>query len=302
MGEPAPLWLDVLEEEAELLRQRIGVSTLSISHVDAGYQVLSTVVNVGVLGEGHDVRPADEHYSLAMYPAAAELIRRRRPFVVGPDTPDASLDELGHRLGKETQAAAPIVIGDAVWGEFWVASVPGDLPLVPAELPLIEWAAEAFADNAADVLARARPTWGRTLRRWCEIWVTAGAWERQLHARTDIARYWGGGFVMYEGCLSQDELLATLKEIHGLGGDIAGLRCEHKRFRPPRRRALLNAREYELRYAGEFAVQALEVLDADVSMDGTEVVVRRIYGQPDLLDVLADARRLGGQLVSIMSF
>jgi hypothetical protein len=165
MSEPAPLWLDVLEEEAELLRQRIGVSTLSISHVDAGYQVLSTVVNVGALGEGCDARPADERYSLARYPASADLIRRRRPFVAGPDTGDASLDELGHRLGKETQAAAPIVIGDVVWGEFWVASIPGDLPLGASELPLIEWAAGVFADDAADVLARARPTWGGTLRR-----------------------------------------------------------------------------------------------------------------------------------------
>ena len=54
---------------------------------------------------------------------------------------------------RETQAAAPIVIGDVVWGEFWVASIPGDLPLAAAELPLIEWAAQAFADDAADVLA-----------------------------------------------------------------------------------------------------------------------------------------------------
>jgi hypothetical protein len=301
MGEPAPLWLDVLEEEAELLRQRIGVSTLSISHVDASYQVLSTVVNVGVLGEGHEVRPADERYSLALYPAAAELIRRRRPFVAGPDAPDASLDELGHRLGKETQAAAPIVIGDVVWGELWVASVPGDLPLARAELPLIEWAAEVFADEAADVLARARPTWGRTLRRWYEIWVTAGAWERQFRVRTELVRYWGGGFVMYEGGLSQGELLAALMEIHRLGGDIAGLRCEHERFRPPRRRAGFDGREYELRYAGEFPVEALEVFGVDVSLDGTEVVVRRVCGQPVLLDVVADARRMGGQLVSIVS-
>jgi hypothetical protein len=44
----------------------------------------------------------------------------------------ASLDELGHWLGKETQPAAPIVIGDVVWGELWVASTPGDLTLAPA--------------------------------------------------------------------------------------------------------------------------------------------------------------------------
>ena len=50
--------------------------------------------------------------------------------------------------------------------------------------------------------------------------------------------------MMYDGCLSQDELLAALTEIHRLGGDIAALRCEHKRFRPPRRRAFLDAREY----------------------------------------------------------
>jgi hypothetical protein len=135
LGEPAPLWLDVLEEEAELLRQRIGVSTLSISHVDAGYQVLSTVVKRRRARRG----------------------LRRSPFVAGPDAPDASLDELGHRLGKESQAAAPIVIGDVVWGEFWVASIPGDLPLAPAELPLIEWAAGVFADDAADVLAERGP-------------------------------------------------------------------------------------------------------------------------------------------------
>jgi hypothetical protein len=107
---------------------------------------------------------------------------------------------------------------------------------------------------------------------------------------------------MYDGCLSQDELLAALTEIHGLGGDIAALRCEHERFRPPRRRALLDAREYELRYAGEFPVGALAEFGVDVSLDGTGVVIRRVCGQPVLLDVLADARRMGGLLVSIVSY
>jgi hypothetical protein len=301
MAEPAPMWLDVLEEEAELLRQRIGVSTLSISHVDAGYQVLSTVVNVGALGEGCHVRPDDERYSLAVYPASAELIRRRRPFVAGPGTADASLDELSHRLGKETQAAAPLVIGDVVWGELWVASIPGDLPLATAELPLIEWAAETFAEDAADVLARARPAWGRSLRRWCEIWVTAGAWEREFRLRTELARYWGGGFVLYDGCLSQDELLAALTEMHRLGGDIAALRCEHARFRSPRRLAFPGAREYEVHYAGEFPVEALDAFGVELSLDAAGIVIRRVCSQSVLLDVLADARRMGGQLVSIVS-
>jgi hypothetical protein len=67
------------------------------------------------------------------------------------------------------------------------------------------------------------------------------------------------------------------------------------------RRLGATAQRAELRDTGEFPVQALDAFGVDVSVDGTEVVIRSVCGQPVLLDVLADARRMGGQLVSIVS-
>jgi hypothetical protein len=295
------LWLDALEQEAELLRRRIGVSTLSLSWLNAETQELQTVVNVGSLHERAEVRPETEVYSLALYPTAASGLRRRHPYLAGPDDAcDRRLLELGHRLGKQTQAGAPLIIGDAVWGEFWVASVPGDLPLRRSELPLVTWAAETFADEMADLLARAQPAWGAQLRRWYEIWTAPGNWERRFAPGPRLLRHWSGGFGTYEGFLSQDELHETLDRMRRLGGPLLAVRREDHPFLEPPERCMLGRREYELRYGGDLCDEPLRRLyDVDSACEHGATVIRGIYGQTVLHAVLAWVRRMGGELISI---
>ncbi len=295
------LWLDALEEEADLLRRRIGVSTLSLSALDAETQELQTLVNVGAICEGAEVRPEMEIYSLALYPAAADGLRRRHPYVAGPDDKgDRRLLELGLRLGKQTQAGAPLILGDAVWGELWLASVPGDLPLRRSELPLVTWAAETFADKIADLLAEARPAWGAKLRRWYEIWTGSGGWVRCFAPGPRLTRHWSGDYITYEGFLAQDELHDALEHIHRLGGPLMGLRRDDRPFLPPPERGLLQRVEYELRYGGDLCGEPLRTLyDVAITAERSETVVRGIYGQSVLHAVLAQAQRVGGELIGV---
>ena len=61
------------------------------------------------------------------------------------DPVDVSSASLAASLGKETQAAAPIVVRGEVWGSLWVASLPGDRPLATADVPRIVRAANEIA-------------------------------------------------------------------------------------------------------------------------------------------------------------
>ena len=147
-------WLDVLEYAAEQTRRDLGVATLSISSFEARARRLRTLVNTGVLGPGEEPRPHAELYPLDRYPLVERLCCRRAPYLSTPSAPgDAAAVALECALGKSSQAAAPLVIDDAVWGELWAASTPPDLPLTAADLPGICSATEEFAAGLARALA-----------------------------------------------------------------------------------------------------------------------------------------------------
>jgi hypothetical protein len=151
-------WLDVLEYGAERTRRKLGVATLSISRFEWRCGWLRTLINTGVLGPGEESRPENEIYPLARYPAVDQLCRKRTPYLSTPTAPgDPAAVAVESALGKSSQAAAPIVIGDAVWGELWTASTPDDLPLTAKELPEICSAADQFAAGLARALADLQP-------------------------------------------------------------------------------------------------------------------------------------------------
>jgi GAF domain-containing protein len=151
-------WLDVLAYAAERTRAELGVATLSISSFESSAGCLRTLVNTGVLGPGEDPRPDEELYPLDRYPLVERLCRRRTPYLCTPTAPgDAAAAAVESALGKSSQAGAPIIVGDVVWGELWTASTPVDSPLTEADLPVICSAAERFAAGLARALADLQP-------------------------------------------------------------------------------------------------------------------------------------------------
>jgi GAF domain-containing protein len=150
-------WLDVLEYAAERTRRDLGVATLSISSFESRARRLRTLVNTGVLGPGEEPRPAQELYSLDRYPLVQRLCCRRTPYLSSPTAPGGAAElALESALEKSSQAAAPIIVDDRVWGELWTASTLTDEPLTEDDLPGICSAAERFGAGLARALADLR--------------------------------------------------------------------------------------------------------------------------------------------------
>ena len=146
MHAPRGQMLDSLADGAERARRTLGVATASVSVWERDADVLRTIVNTGTLAPGERERPTNEVYPVHTFPALVSLLEGRTPYCFGPgDRVDVSSASLAARLGKETQAAAPISVHGEVWGSLWVATLPGDRPLDRADLPRIIRAANEIA-------------------------------------------------------------------------------------------------------------------------------------------------------------
>ncbi len=145
--------LDRLAEGAERARRALGVATASVSVWERDAGLLRTIVNTGTLAPGEHERPTEETYPVHTFPALASLLEGRTPYCLGlGDRVDVSSASLAARLGKETQAAAPISVHGEVWGSLWVATVPGGRPLGRSDLPRIVRAANEIARVVAACL------------------------------------------------------------------------------------------------------------------------------------------------------
>jgi hypothetical protein len=138
--------VDTLVAEAERARASLGISSASISVWEREQGRLRTLANAGTLSPSERERPTDQVYPVHTFPALVTLLERRTPYCFGlGDVVDVSSASLAASLGKETQAAAPIVVRGEVWGSLWVATIPGDRPLSTADLPRIVRAANEIA-------------------------------------------------------------------------------------------------------------------------------------------------------------
>ena len=146
--------IDALAAEAERVRAQLGVATASIGVWEREQGLLRTLVNTGTLSPAERERPADEVYPVHTFPALVTLLERRTPYCFGlGDRIDVSSASLAALLGKETQAAAPIIVRGEVWGSLWVATLPGDRPLAQADLPRIVRGADEVARLLTALLA-----------------------------------------------------------------------------------------------------------------------------------------------------
>jgi hypothetical protein len=121
-----PAWvLQELRVHAEDARRALSASSAAVSVYEPEDRRLRTCVNVGALAAGEAAWPGDELYPLTEYPAAAGLVAQRRAYAFGLGNGcDASSRALAQRLGRRSQLAVPIEVGDRVWGELWLSTGP----------------------------------------------------------------------------------------------------------------------------------------------------------------------------------
>jgi hypothetical protein len=301
--------LDPLESAAEGLRRQLGVDTLSVSCLRGRAGVLRTLVNAGALGPGEHRRPPAEYYPLHAFPAAEALVAHRRPYLsTHGGVADPASVALEARLEKTSQAAAPLVIGEEVWGELWVASTATGLPLSRAEVPLICWAAERFGHVVAELLgddseldsASTAPVAPDPPRRY-EIWIEG-------HLRAFVAALIAAParrhqrYTIFEAALDQADLYELLARVNELALPLVAVRRAQSPTPPAQRipsRGRL-AHTYEFRLGGHISAERLRsCLDCTIGHHAGHAVVTARLDQAGFGGLLHVLKRMGADLLSV---
>jgi hypothetical protein len=303
----SPAILDPVETAAESLRGQLGVDTLSVSILRVGAGDLRTLVNVGVLGPGEQRRPAAECYPLRRFPDAAALVVERRPFVSAPGAPGCPASvALEARIEKTSQAAAPVLIEDRVWGELWVASTANGLPLSPSEMPLICWAAARLGEVLAELLedgADLDPVSADPLRvpRRYEIWIE-GHISPFLAALIAAPARRCSRYTIFEAALDQPDLYELLSRLNELALPLVAVRPAQPEPPSPERIPSRGRFEhtYQLRLGGHVNAERIRTyLACTVEHHAGYAVVTTRLDQTALGGLLHMLERLGADLLSL---
>lgn len=118
---------EVLEVIAEQALIAVGASSLTISRWEPDKGVLRALINVGDLGPELQRWPRDECYQVADDPAVTEMLQRGRSYTNAIDdenSPARCRDQL-RAWGRESEVAAPVMSGNAMWGEIWASGTNG---------------------------------------------------------------------------------------------------------------------------------------------------------------------------------
>jgi hypothetical protein len=296
-------WLDELEHVSEHMREQLGVSTLSVSRFLPYRRALHTRVNVGALGRGEHRRPTAELYPLVDFPAAAGLVVHRRPYLSTPDSPgDPASLAIQAALGKTSQAAAPLVVDDAVWGELWVASAATDLPLSRSELPLIHWAAERFAATLTELNAdlpdtEPEPTAGEHRHRY-HVWIEGRLDPDLAFAMTAVAARPTGRFTVFAADLDPAELYDLLDRLARFAVTIVGLGRDHAAVPLPSRGSSRLC-DYTVRLAGAVLPAHFDGLGVTVYHHGDSTVLSGRLDHSALHGLLRRAQLVNAELLGI---
>jgi hypothetical protein len=301
--------LDPLECAAEGLRRELGVDTLSVSCLRSRAGDLRTLVNVGALGPGEHRRPPAECYPLHAFPAADALVRHRRPYLStrGAVADPASV-ALEARLEKTSQAAAPLVIGDEVWGELWVASTTAGLPLSRAELPLICWAAERFGPVVAELLgddsalaSAATDAVTPDAPPRYEIWIE-GHLSAFVEALIAAAARRHQQYTVFEAALDRADLYRLLSRVDELALPVVAVRRAQPPAPPPERIPGRGRLEhvYQLRIGGHVDAERLRAyVDCTVEHHAGQAVVTARLDPAGFGGLLRVLERIGADLLGV---
>ena len=143
---------DFLALTAEEACRALGASSVSISRLDPERDELQTIVNVGEIDPSEEHRPADERHLLSEYPNVAAALKAAEPRLFSVDDPSTSPEDRAAltRLGRESAASMPIVVGDQAWGELWVSTAPGARRFTGDDLGLLGAVAEHVAAGVTE--------------------------------------------------------------------------------------------------------------------------------------------------------
>jgi diguanylate cyclase (GGDEF)-like protein len=130
---------DVLVLVAEEARRAVGADALALSRYEPDQDLLRVEVSVGSRAESELLFPVDESYRMSDLPRIAEALRHGVGYVsaLGDPTVEPAEIALLRSLGKESHAGVPIRVDGALWGELWVASVPGAPRFTVVDLDLL---------------------------------------------------------------------------------------------------------------------------------------------------------------------
>jgi hypothetical protein len=143
---------------AERARRYCVVDSASLSAWEPLERCVKTLVNAGRLAGEQERWPENEVYPLDSFPAVAALVEQRRPYIFTPDEPgDVASQALAAGLQKKSQAGAPVMLGDRLWGQLWIATHRTGRALSEADGRRLEAAAELVVQGLRDIGLSAPP-------------------------------------------------------------------------------------------------------------------------------------------------
>jgi hypothetical protein len=298
--------LDELERAGDRTRRELGVSTLSISRFAPHIRALSTLCNTGTLGPGEQRRPTVEQYPLSEFPAARALVTYRRPYISTPGlSGDLASVALEAALDKSSQAAAPLIIDDGVWGEVWVASTASELPLARRELPLICWAADQLAATLAQIIGDLAPAFADEPaplgQRSYEVWID-GPFDREvLLAAIGVPGRRVGDYTLLTGAFVPAELCALLARLVMGGVDILAVTGDPRIPAAPAQGAR-TGRSFEIVFLGRIDPEHFtDTFQVSVSYDGDYTRTSGRLDRAALAGLLHHAGSIDAELIALIS-
>ncbi|MDX1888887.1 sensor domain-containing diguanylate cyclase [Mycolicibacterium sp. 050158] len=118
---------EVLEVIAEQALIALDASSLTISRWERDNGVLRALINVGELAAGQHRWPQDECYPVADDPTVTELLQHGRSYAnaIDDENAPARCRDLLRAWNRESEVAAPVMCGNAMWGEIWASGTNG---------------------------------------------------------------------------------------------------------------------------------------------------------------------------------
>jgi GAF domain-containing protein len=146
MPAPTPELRALLAAQAERLRHELDVTLVAVSRWERDRGRLRTLLNVGRLDSPDEAFPEEEVYPLDTFPATDALLRFGRPYV---DPADVASPAVLAQMRLGSQAAVPLVVEGAVWGELWAATAQGGRALRADDILTLTRGAEAVGRTLA---------------------------------------------------------------------------------------------------------------------------------------------------------
>jgi diguanylate cyclase (GGDEF)-like protein len=175
---------ELLDLAADQTLPALGAASVSVSRWESGAEILRTLVNAGRLAPGEARHPEEEIYRLSGDDPLKRLLLEGGSYVGLVDDPNLHPLErsLLERLGVRSCVGAPIMLGDAAWGELW-ATRSADRPDFGRR---DERLLNAIAAQVAAGIARAE-LYGRMTTLAFEDGLTGLANRHALVERLDLA-------------------------------------------------------------------------------------------------------------------